>query len=516
MSTRVLCARALGAGPHLGPSPDPGPGPGSGMARSSVATCIAACLAATVVAIACCCACFAAPEATQLGPTAAQPMLPTPPILLAMEDAMRLAESSSPAVTAARRALELARLELQAAIGEQRPSVVLRITPIRAESGFPVASSVDGQMRIPLPIPLRGGYLSLSSSMSLRFEELGPQGEGGWGASLSVPILGPQKEVADSIESAESQVRKAQSRLKEAVRQARASAQVAYFSALAAQDRVVAADQALARIQEHAVFVESRYAVGNAGELDVLEATASIARAQATAESARHGLAVARMNLNQAIGAELRATEHVAPAGEYVVWPAEMDLDACVQAALGARPEIAAAKQDVSDAEKALQRAVAAKRPGALLQAQISSGGKWSVGLELSAMLTPNHSADIAVASAQDRVEQVRADVERTRNSIMLEVVEAYYGLHDAEVAVGLAQSAVEIALAMLKIKEEQCRIGAVPYTEVSEAIETARKAETDLASAVAACFIAQPKLLAAISPPAWVVEPRVGAKAGP
>ncbi len=448
-----------------------------------------ACLAAMTLVVTCCYVCYGAPEVPQ----------PAPLAQLTMEDAMRLAESCSPAVAAARRAVELARLQLQAAMAEQRPSVVLRVEPIRAESGGPVMSSLGGQMRIPLQIPLGSGHLSLSAGMSLHLLERGPEGKGDWGASLSMPILGPEKETTNSVRAAESQVWKAQSRLKEAIRQAQTSAQVAYFSVLGAQDRVVAADQALARIQEHAGFVESRHAVGNAGDLDVLDARAGIARAHATLESAQHGLAVACMNLNHAIGAELRATVHVAPAGEHVVWPAEMDLDACVQAALASRPEIAMAQQDVSDAEKALERAIAAKRPGASLQAQVSSGGKWSVGLEVSAPLTPNYGADIAVRSAQDLVEQARADEERTSNSIVLDVVEAYYGLRDAETAVGLARSAAEIAAAMLKVKEEQCRMGAVSYAEVSEAIETVRKAQSDLASAVAACFIAQPKLRAAI-----------------
>jgi len=41
--------------------------------------------------------------------------------------------------------------------------------------------------------------------------------------------------------------------------------------------------------------------------------------------------------------------------------------------------------------------------------------------------------------------------------------------------------------------------MGAVSYADVSEAIETMRRAESDLASSVAACFIAKSKLRAAI-----------------
>jgi len=456
--------------------------------RALAAACLAS-LAAVVFAATCCHTCCGAPEAPQLTPLAP----------LAMEDAMRMAESCSPSVAAARRALELARLELRTAEAKGQPSVVLRVAPISAEAGFPVTSSIGGEMRIPLRALPGSGHLSLSAGISLSLPEQGPQGKGNWGASLSIPILGSETLTPDPIRSARSQARKAESRLEEAIRQARASAQAAYFSVLAAQDKVAAADRALIRIGEHASLVESRYAVGNAGELDVLDARIGIARAQATAESARHGLAVACMNLNQAMGSELRAAVHIAPAEEYLAWPADMDLDTCVHAALGARPEIVMAQQDASDAEEALARAIAAKRPDVSVQGQLSSGGRWNVGLEASALLTPDYNADIAIKSAEDLLEQARANVGRTKDSIVIEVIEAFYNLRDAEAAVGLAQSSAEIAAAALRVKEEQCRMGAVSYADVSEAIETVRKAESDLASSVVACFIAESRLRAAI-----------------
>ncbi|MEA4883738.1 MAG: TolC family protein [Clostridia bacterium] len=448
------------------------------MNKSPLRALATACLATLALAAACC-ACYGAPE--------------VPP--LTMENAMRMAESCAPSVASARRALEVARLQLQAAEAEGRPSVVLRVAPLRAEAELPATSSVGGEVRI----PLGSGILSLSASMSLLLSEPGPQGKGDWGASLFMPILGPEKKTADPVRSAESQALKAQSRLEEAIRQARTSAQAAYFNVLAAQDRVAAADQALARAREHAGFVESRYTLGNAGDLDLLGARASMAKAQAATESDRNGLAIARMNLNRAIGVELAATVHIAPVGEYMAWPAEMDLDACVQAALGARPEILMAQQDVGDAEVALACAIAAKCPGVSLQGRLSSGGKWNAGLEVSALLTPDYGADIAIKSAEDLLEQARANVDETVNSIIFEVAEAFYSLRDAETAVELAQSTVGIAVATLKVKEEQCRMGAVSYAEVSEAIETVRKAKSDLASSVAACFIAKPKLRAAI-----------------
>ena len=464
--------------------------------RAVAAACLIS-LATLALAAACCHTCYGAPEAQQ---QASQPTPQQAPLApLTMEGAMRMAELCSPSVAAARRALELARLELQAAEAKGRSSVVLRVAPISAEAWSPVISSVGGEMQIPLRAWLGSGHLSLSAGVSLSLLEQGPQGTGNWGASLSMPILGSEKEISDPVRSAGSQVRKAESRLEESIRQARTSAQAAYFSVLAAQDKVAAADQALVRIQEHVGFVESRYAMGNAGDLDVLEARASIARARATAESARHGLTMACMNLNQAIGSELRAAVHIAPAGEYLAWPADMDLDACVQAALGGRPEIVMARQDASDAEEALARAIAAKRPDVSLHGQLSSSGKWNVGLEVSTLLTPNYSADIAIKSAEDLLEQARVNAGGTQDAVVIEVIEAFYNLRDAETAVELARSAAEIAAATLKVKEEQCRMGAVSYADVSEAIETVRRAESDLASSVAACFIAKSKLRAAI-----------------
>lgn len=121
------------------------------------------------------------------------------------------------------------------------------------------------------------------------------------------------------------------------------------------------------------------------------------------------------------------------------------------------------------------------------------------MGLEFSALLTRDYAAEIAIESAKDRVDQAGATIDGTRHSVILEVVEAFYNLREAEASMELARSAVSIAAATLHVKEEQCRIGSVSYAQVSEAIEAARKAESDLASQKAACFMARSRLMACL-----------------
>jgi len=446
---------------------------------------------------------------------AADPCLDTPcaheNAALTMEEAMDMAESSSPSVASARRGLEIAGLQLRAAEAGKRPSVTVHASPLQIQAGLGDAissaleeekslsflSQAGGEVRI----PFGSGNLSLSANLSLPLSGSTPPEKPGWSAhaNLSLPLLGAGSRAPESAGSARSQVGRHEFQLEQAIRQARGQAQAAYFNTLAAQDRVAAADRGLVRARDHSAFVEGQRRLGNASELDVLEARASVARAQAAAESARHSLAVASMNLNLAIGRELEAPVLLAPAKEYIDWPEGMDLDACVEGALNARPEILLAEQDLTDAEAALAQAIAAKRPGVFLQGQASSGGSWHLGLEVSALLTRDYAAEIAIESAKDRVSQARSNIAETRNSIILEVVEAFYNLREAEASIELARSAVAIAAATLEVKEEQCRIGSVSYAEVSEAIEAVRKAESDLASQRAGCFMAKSRLAASI-----------------
>ncbi len=456
---------------------------------------------------------------------AADPCLGTPcaheNAALTMAEAMDMAESSSPSVASARRGLEIARLQLRAAEAEKRPSVTVHASPlqIQAHPGDAIADGLGEESGKPavdelgksfsfmsqaggeVQIPFGSGNLSLSANLSLPLSGSTPPEKPGWSAhaNLSLPLLGAGSRAPESAGSARSQVGWHEFQLEQAIRQARGQAQAAYFNTLAAQDRVAAADRGLIRARDHSAFVEEQRRLGNAGELDLLEAKASVARAQAAAESARHSLAVASMNLNLAIGRELEVPVLLAPAKEYIDWPEGMDLDACIEGALDARPEILLAEQDLTDAEAALAQAIAAKRPGVFLQGQASSGGSWHVGLEVSALLTRDYAAEIAIESAKDRVSQARSNIAETRNSIILEVVEAFYNLREAEASIELARSAVAIAAATLEVKEEQCRIGSVSYAEVSEAIEAVRKAESDLASQRAGCFMAKSRLAASI-----------------
>lgn len=441
-------------------------------------------------------------------------------LALTMEDVMRLAESSSPSVASAKRAVELAMLQLQAAEAQKRPSITVHAAPLqigigplsvqsvveedskpmgKGETSMYALSQAGGDVRI----PLGGGSLSLSATASFAFSDPALSGKSAWNgsASLSLPILGASSpgEAPSSTSSAQSQLRSAQFQLDQSIRQARASAQAAYFNLLAAEDRVAAADRGLSRARTHAAFVEGRCSAGNASELDALEAKAGADRAEAAAQSARHNLAIASISFNRAIGRDLDTLVHLAPAGEYVRWPEDLDLDTCTRAALETRPEIPMAEQDVADAEAALAQAIAAKRPDVFFQGQASSGGHWRVGLEVSALLTRDYAAEIAIESAKGRVEQAKANAVETRDSILLEVVEAFYNLREAESSVELARLAVAIATATLDIREEQCRIGAVAYAEVSEAIDAVRKAESDLAYQLAACFMAKSRLLQSV-----------------
>ncbi len=431
---------------------------------------------------------------------------------LTLEETMDMAERSSPSVASARRALEIALLQLRAAEAERRPSITVHASPLRIQA-HPGDAIPDGlgegggepaflsQAGGEVQIPLGSGKLSLSANLSLPFSGSTDPGKPGWSgnASLSLPLLGAGSRARESAGSARSQVGRHEFQLEQAIRQARSQAQAAYFNTLTAQDRVAAADRGLVRACDHAEFVEEQRRMGNASELDLLEAKANMARARAAAESARHSLALASMNLNLAIGRELETPVLLAPIGDYVNWPEGLDLDACIERALCARPEILLAEQGLADAESALAQAIAAKRPGVFLQSQVSSGGSWHVGLEFSALLTRDYAAEIAIESARDRVDQARANIDGTRHSIILEVVEAFYNLREAEASMELAHSVASIATATLHVKEEQCRIGSVSYAEVSEAIEAARKAESDLASQKTTCFMAKSRLAASI-----------------
>jgi outer membrane protein TolC len=105
---------------------------------------------------------------------------------------------------------------------------------------------------------------------------------------------------------------------------------------------------------------------------------------------------------------------------------------------------------------------------------------EWTVGATLSAPLFDGGRTRAAVRAAEANLEAARAQQEQTRQSIDLEVSQAYLDLESARERRDAAQQSVDLARQNLTANEDRYREGAGSLLEVTDAQVELSRAETN------------------------------------
>ncbi len=264
-----------------------------------------------------------------------------------------------------------------------------------------------------------------------------------------------------------------------------------YYAVFAAQRLLDVATRLRDASMRHSQVAEAFYKVGSRPKLDMVRAQATAQASQAALAMATERLELAKSALLTAMGLSDRFAFLVAPVEEGAAGPMP-DLEAAVAEALKTRPERARLELGIEAAEAARKAAMGEWFPVFSAGASFTDGGtqldqmawNWGVGVAMTwpvfsglATWRAYRAACATVDAMKVRLREfdlgVRAEVEQAR----LRVLEATSRLQPLRAGMGAAMEALRLA-------EERYKAGEGNAVEFMDARRGASDAETELVQA--------------------------------
>lgn len=353
------------------------------------------------------------------------------PMELSLEDSIAKALQNNPAIKIADSSRQSAELAINVAKGGKLPSLELNHTDGRAKT------IVNGEHI--------GNTFSNTATLGLNLYT-GGQVEG----AIEKAKLGLQ--VADlDVEKSKQQIK--------------LDATNGYFTILQAQNTVKVDQEAVDQMTAHLQNVQAQFNVGTVAKSDVLRSQVELANNQQVLTKAQNAYEIAISNLNNIMGLPLDTQIQIKD--ELAHQPYALSLDDSIKYALSHRPEAIQADYNINIAQQSVKVAKAGKLPTVSASAAKkwadtdfpgTDDNGWSIGL--SATWTP---FDSGVTNA--KIKQSNSDVEKslqtakqTKDSVQLEVRQAYLNMVEAEKRISTSQVTVEQA-------EEDFKIAQVRYS---------------------------------------------------
>ncbi len=285
----------------------------------------------------------------------------------------------------------------------------------------------------------------------------------------------------------------------------------AYYALLQAKKLVVVAQQTLAQTESHLKQAEAFFRAGSKPRFDVTRAEVDVNNARLGLINAKNGVRLRTIALYNAMGID--------PGGDIetediLTQPVAVPpLDQIQSEALKNRPEMLKAEADIRSAEARVKAAEANYLPtlsanGAYNWATGTSEmgpfkgdiqNSWNAGVTLSLPLFEGGLTKGKVSEARANLRAVEAQRDGLRQSILLEVNQAYADLDSATARIAVMEISEKKAKENLELAEGRYRAGVGPSLEVTDAQVASIKAETDYVQALYDTQLAAARLLKAM-----------------
>jgi TolC family type I secretion outer membrane protein len=284
----------------------------------------------------------------------------------------------------------------------------------------------------------------------------------------------------------------------------------AYYTLLQDQRLTEVQRQNVADQRAHLDLARAQFEAGVAPRADVVRGEAAVSSAIVSLVAAQSTEAVARVNLNMAIGIDVRTPVRVEETEEAPPLPPEADV---VAEALRRRPEVRQLEARVAAAEEALRVARANDRPALYLVGNYGLRGTefpptdrgWSYGVSLSWSLFEMEQTRGLVAQAKGNLAAAQANLAAGRQEVASQVVQAYLNVQTAEAQVAASAADVANAQENLRVATGRYAAGVGTYIDIMDAQTALVTAETSQVNARYSLSMARAALAAAIG----LVEPQ-------
>lgn len=243
-----------------------------------------------------------------------------------------------------------------------------------------------------------------------------------------------------------------------------------YYGLLAYQELQGVYHEAVDNLQGHLDNVQAQYNVGTKAKVDVLSSDVSLANAKTTAITADNNVAIAESNLNNILGlpleTKLNLADHQLPFDTY-----NISLQEAMDYAMKYRPEVLQAAIAVQKAERSIDIADAGNKP----TVAITGGNDWAdntfPGIDankrswkVAAGVTYNFYDGGATKAKVNQAKQdllvARETEQKTRESVQLQVKQAYLNIRSAAQKVEETQTVVDQARENYRIQNIRYQAG--------------------------------------------------------
>lgn len=398
------------------------------------------------------------------------------PEVISLDEALALAEQSSPALAQSRARTALADARNGAALAPLLPQV-------RGDAGY-----ARGTANTPSAIKL-DSYDQFSTGVSLRqlIWDFGRTTEG---------LAASEAEVA----AAKADEQAARNDLAFAVR-------VAWLDAAGARALLEVARGAVENEQRHQAQVEAQIGVGLRAPIDLAQVKTVLASARADLLAAEQAEWTRRLELGRVLGTGGAPAPAVVGEPLGVVDGEDAPLDALVTRALAARPELVASEQLVAARERDVASVRGDYWPSISAQASANAGGaaldalapNAQVGVDLTWPLFSGLGTNATVRAAEAASAQARAVRDAVQLQLKVDVESAQLQVRLARARVTALEEADGASAAELELAEARYKAGTGTIIELGDAQSRRVRASASLAQARTDLAVSRAALLRAL-----------------
>jgi outer membrane protein len=395
-------------------------------------------------------------------PPAAAPPGQGAPRVLRLEDALRTAREQQPQLVAARAATDVASARADEARAPLLPQIAASAQYQRSGGSATSfrSSGAGGSLGVVGGTATTGGsnFFSVGASASQLVYDFGQTG-GRWRSAQAV--AGAQRESQRATAS-----------------QVALGVRTAYYNARANKDLVRVARESLDNQDAHLRQIEAFVKIGTRPEIDLAQARTDRANAEVQLINAQNGYDTSKAQLNQAAGIEADTNYDVADETAPPVEGEDGTIDALLPEALRARPDVAAAEEQIRAQDLGARAVRGGYFPSLGIAASTARSGTaldsttydWTAGATLSWPLFQGGLTSAQEREAQASLESARAQATSLRQQVRVDVDAARLAVRAAKATLGAAGEALVNARERLRLAEGRYQAGAGSAIELGDA----------------------------------------------
>jgi outer membrane protein len=281
----------------------------------------------------------------------------------------------------------------------------------------------------------------------------------------------------------------------------------AFLRARAQRELVAVTLEALANNQRHVEQIQAFVEVGTRPEIDLMQVRTELANARVQQVQAENAHAMAKADLQRAMGVEEQVDFEVADERLPPLPDERASAEELLEKALSARPDVSALQRELRANEFSATAARGAFGPTVTASTTLSEAGRelddlhfnWNAGVQLNWPIVRGGASVAELREARANTRRVVANIAELRQTVRLQVEQARLGIVAAEAVLEASAEALANAKARLTLAEGRYEAGVGNVIELGDAQVALTQAEAQSVSAEYSLSMARAQLLSAL-----------------